>query len=120
MGLLKSNEDKDLHIAQSVNELFRNSNLNDLGQLTWTTFCEKLESVELKELFAALNVDRSEARALFMLLDSDSNGCVDPDELMSGWATLRGPAKSLDLSLLMHETNRMNAWSTDHVSFIQA
>merc|ERR1712178_502067 len=80
------------------------------GVITWETFCNKLESEELQELFRALNIDASEARGLFQLIDEDQSGTLTAEELMQGWVRLQGPAKSLDLALHMrqYETTTRN------------
>ena len=56
-----------------------------------------------------MDVDVNDAESLFRLLDIDETGTLSPQELVDGWIRLRGPAKALDLAVLMHDCNRMDA-----------
>lgn len=62
----------------------------------------------MQEYFRSINVDPSEAKGLFQLLDSDDSGILSMDELVEGLLRLRGGATALELSLHMYETARMN------------
>mmetsp|Transcript_73699 Transcript_73699/g.130098 ORF Transcript_73699/g.130098 Transcript_73699/m.130098 type:complete len:661 (+) Transcript_73699:83-2065(+) len=98
--------DKDTYVVKHVINLFKKSELTAEGSITWKVFAGKLVTKELRELFKAVDVDVADAESLFRLIDTDGNGTVSPDELMRGWIRLRGPAKALDLSLLIQETQR--------------
>merc|ERR1712228_849165 len=63
----------------------------------------KLEVPQMQEFFKAIDVDQSEAKGLFHLLDLDNSGSVSAEEFINGCLRLRGPAKSLDLALLIQE-----------------
>merc|ERR1719364_90285 len=75
--------------------------------MTWKTFQSQLDQPNMKAYFRAIDVDVSEAKGLFRLLDLDGSGFIDAEEFLSGCLRLRGPAKALDLALLMHEVRRM-------------
>merc|ERR1712194_433196 len=77
------------------------------GQITWEDFEEKLASDDMQEYFKAINVDVSEAKGFFQLLDVDGGGSLDPEEVVSGCLRLRGQAKAIELSLLMQENRRI-------------
>jgi len=53
--------------------------------------------------FNALEVDCTEARSLFTLLDVDRSGVVNFDEFLHGCEKLKGDAKSIDIALLHYE-----------------
>jgi len=93
-------------VVQQVTRLFLASELDAHGDITLEVFKSKLESNEMKQLFQAVEVDISDAETLFRILDVDDTGALSPDELIQGWFRLRGPAKALDLALLMAETDR--------------
>ena len=61
----------------------------------------------MQESFKAINVDVSEAKGFFQLLDVDGGGSLDPEEVVSGCLRLRGQAKAIELSLLMQENRRI-------------
>jgi hypothetical protein len=75
--------------------------------MTWDDFNSKLSRPEMKTYFKAIDLDPSEARGLFRLLDLDGSGTVNAEEFLNGCLRLRGPAKALDLSLIMLEMCRM-------------
>lgn len=72
----------------------------------------------VRKVFKQLDLDVSEAKGLFQLLDTDRTGEIDADEFISGCCRLRGPAKALDLNLLkmqnrlQHEKFTRRALST--------
>jgi len=99
-------QDKDTYVVRHVLNLFKKSDLNAENAIDWTVFQAKLNTQELQELFAAVEVDVADARSLFKLIDTDNSGSVTPDELMRGWIRLQGPAKALDLSLLLRDSSR--------------
>merc|ERR1712107_224248 len=78
-------------------------------QITWEEFQHVIDSAEMKSYFRDMRIDTSEARALFDLIDCDGSGGVSPDEIVIGCLRLRGPAKALDLALLIQTQVRMNA-----------
>lgn len=102
-------EDKDMYLANHITDLFFvHAELGDQQHITWEEFSAKLVTKEMQEYFRQINLDPSEARGIFELLDTDGSGSVDPEEIVHGCLRLRGSAKALELSLLMHECNRMH------------
>merc|ERR1711972_105300 len=59
------------------------------------------EHPQMSDFFDALFVDLEDAHLVFSLLDLDGGGKLAPAELVNGCTRLRGPARSLDLCLLM-------------------
>jgi len=102
-------ENGNASLANHISDLFfdhRNANFSE--GITWEEFTEKINSPNMKDYFKELNLNTSEGRGLFDLLDVDGNGSVDPEEIVNGCLRLRGPARALELSLLMRETTRMH------------
>ena len=73
------------------------------SQGDWELFESKLGTPQIQEFFMAIDVDQSEAKGLFHLLDLDHSGGVSAEEFINGCLRLRGPAKALDLALLIQE-----------------
>merc|ERR1719199_1840014 len=104
-----------------MREVFREANGGITGVMTWEMFESQLDKRNMQEYFRAIDVDPSEARGLFRLLDLDGSGAIDAEEFLSGCLRLRGPAKALDLALLMHEVAQISAIiSTLTISTVQA
>jgi len=106
-AMRKAQEDKDTNTANRITELF----FDDIGEdetVSFQQFCKKIDTPEMQDYFRAINVDPSEAKGLYRLLDRDNSGAIDAEEMVSGCLRLRGAAKALEVSLLMHETLKMN------------
>jgi len=73
----------------------------------------------MREYFKAIDVDPSEAKGLFRLLDIDSSDALDAEEFLGGCLRLRGPAKALDVALLMHEVKNLNQRFHAHFRFLE-
>mmetsp|Transcript_71803 Transcript_71803/g.202715 ORF Transcript_71803/g.202715 Transcript_71803/m.202715 type:complete len:255 (+) Transcript_71803:1651-2415(+) len=102
-------KDKNLFMVNNVRELFNEVEGGvRTGEMDWGTFQEKLETPPMIEFFKAMDIDRSEAVCLFRLLDLDNGGSVDAEEFLSGCLRLRGPAKALDLALLISEVAKIS------------
>lgn len=102
-------EDEHL-IKRFLTDAFHSVDTDNSGQITWEEFKDSVATSVMRDYFKQVNVDPTEARGLFELLDRDGSGGVDLLEFASGCVRLRGPAKALELALLMHESRRMNEW----------
>jgi hypothetical protein len=105
-SLKSAKKDNDLFMIGNVREAFKNAvSDDDRGSkvMTWEKFESQLDQQTMQAYFKAIDVDPSEARGLFRLIDIDDAGAVDFEEFLTGCLRLRGPAKALDLQLLMHD-----------------
>jgi len=109
-SLKSAKNDTDVFMISNVREAFKNAcKQEDDGSqgVSWEAFQGQLDQPHMQAYFKAIDVDPSEARGLFRLIDLDGSGSVDFEEFLSGCLRLRGPAKSLDLQLLMSEVRRV-------------
>merc|ERR1712190_455439 len=67
---------------------------------------DHLQSEAVQEYFKAIDVDPSEAKHLFEMLDINGSGKIDLEEFLSGCLRMQGPAKALDLLLMTRESRR--------------
>eukprot|EP00929_Paragymnodinium_shiwhaense_P108645 TRINITY_DN74966_c0_g1_i1.p1 TRINITY_DN74966_c0_g1~~TRINITY_DN74966_c0_g1_i1.p1 ORF type:complete len:730 (+),score=176.74 TRINITY_DN74966_c0_g1_i1:83-2272(+) len=100
-------EDKDTSIGDRIKDLFQDPDdeTRYRGGLTWEDFAAKLEHPAMIEYFRAIDVEPTEedAKCIFELLDEDGGGTLDSSEMVSGCLRLRGPARALDMSLLIRD-----------------
>lgn len=92
--------------AQRVSQasrLFRTLDRDSTGTITLDEIERNLESTEVLEFFRSIDVDVSEARILFDMLDTDRSGAIEFAEFLSGCLRLQSPAKAIDLVLVMRE-----------------
>merc|ERR1712050_800627 len=106
--LVGAQRDQDLFLINNVRELFQKIGGVRM-EMNWQMFEGLLDTPQMKEAFKAINVDPSEARGLFKLLDMDNSGVVNAEEFLCGCMKLRGPAKALDLAILSREVRRMES-----------
>lgn len=102
-ALLTAKKDKDVYMVNHVRTVFKRVNTENNGELSWEEFRDALEMPDMKEVFEQIDIDISEANRLFHLLDMDDNGRIEAEEFIAGCSRLRGPAKALDLTMLMKE-----------------
>merc|ERR1712187_79501 len=59
----------------------------------------------------SIDLNPSDARQLFVLLDADGSGEIDTEELLVGLTRLQGGAKAMDLAHLMYQfTTQAHIW----------
>jgi len=96
----------DIDMVNGMRGLFKTIDFGDTGQVTWTEFEKQLDNPQMELYFKAVDLDISEGKGLFKLLDLDENGTISADEFVMGCLRLRGPAKAIDLATLMYENRR--------------
>merc|ERR1740123_465743 len=90
-------------MVNNLREFFNMMDMNRNGTISWDEFEAHLGEERLVAFFKDIDLCMSEAKGLFMLLDCDGSGQVGMDEFLSGCLNLRGPARALDMQLLMRE-----------------
>lgn len=100
-------EDKDNVVAWRIHDLFMGVD-SVIGQnydeeVTFELFKEVLKAPAMVEYFKQINVEVKEARWLFDLIDMDASGSLDSKEIVDGCLSLRGPARALELAILMKD-----------------
>jgi voltage-gated sodium channel len=106
-ALKSAKNDRDIYLINTVRTMFRHMGLDLVSELTWSQFESALDSREMVEYFKAIDIDISEAEGIFQLLDMNNSGALSAGEFLSGCMRLQGPAKALDLIVLMHEVQDM-------------
>jgi voltage-gated sodium channel len=104
-----ANRDKSDFMMTHICDIFRRTDGTNAGKIGWGQFEESLSTEEMQEYFRVIDVDITEAKALYELLDADNDGMIDAVEFVSGCVRLTGHAKALDLSLLLFECRAMRS-----------
>merc|ERR1712107_318572 len=92
---------------KKMRRLFSQAHVSNEGGMQRSEFEELLRDDTVRVWLAAQDVDVGDANLLFDLMD-DGDERLTPTELVKGVARLRGPARSLDLVELMHNTNHLS------------
>lgn len=86
--------------AKAVTEFFHDADTNDSGHLSWEELSNFLQSSKNKAHLATLDLDVTQARALYTLVDINRSNCVAIEDFVQGCQRLKGTAKAIDLSML--------------------
>eukprot|EP00929_Paragymnodinium_shiwhaense_P034654 TRINITY_DN1881_c1_g1_i1.p1 TRINITY_DN1881_c1_g1~~TRINITY_DN1881_c1_g1_i1.p1 ORF type:complete len:601 (+),score=88.67 TRINITY_DN1881_c1_g1_i1:49-1851(+) len=76
---------------------------NSEAGLSLEAFEAHMHVKSVREYFALLELDSSDAWMLFKLLDVDGSGIIDVEEFVEGCLRLKGAARSIDLAKLSME-----------------
>merc|ERR1719367_850173 len=71
---------------------------------------------KIQGFLAALDLETSDARNLFKLLDIGGTSMIDTNEFVSGCLRLKGSARSIDMARLMHDVR----WCMSQLSELSA
>eukprot|EP00929_Paragymnodinium_shiwhaense_P009670 TRINITY_DN11392_c0_g1_i1.p1 TRINITY_DN11392_c0_g1~~TRINITY_DN11392_c0_g1_i1.p1 ORF type:complete len:891 (+),score=183.28 TRINITY_DN11392_c0_g1_i1:97-2769(+) len=101
---------------KNVKTFFEQADEDRSGLLSWAEFEGHLQDERVQAYFRSLELDVTQARALFMLLDLDDSDEVSIDEFVDGCLRLKGEAKSIDVNMLLYENERMIG---KHIEFME-
>jgi len=93
--------------AMTIKQLFQALDTRKSGSITLREFEEQFRDEDVKAFFHIFELEPVDAWTLFMLLDTEGTGDVDVEEFVEGCLKLKGPAKSIDLAVLMHDARLM-------------
>jgi len=109
-----SQADKQEYMARHLCSVaFKEGGLSNVIDLAG--FKVLMETEEMKSYFQEIEVCMPDAHSFFNLLDTNSNGVVDVVEFLSNCMRLRGPAKALELSLHIRDSERRYEWFESHI-----
>eukprot|EP00930_Biecheleria_cincta_P071786 TRINITY_DN59251_c0_g1_i1.p1 TRINITY_DN59251_c0_g1~~TRINITY_DN59251_c0_g1_i1.p1 ORF type:complete len:706 (-),score=128.07 TRINITY_DN59251_c0_g1_i1:44-2161(-) len=92
--------------SSSIKKFFHEADYDKSGQLSWDEFESYLQNDSVKAYFQTLELDVSEAHVLFKLLAGEDDE-VSSEEFIDGCMRLKGRARSVDVNLLIYQTERM-------------
>lgn len=98
---------RDLEYRKKIKEFFFQADTDDSGSLSWEEFDTYLSDPKVQAYFSSLELDVTQARALFKLMDLDETNDVGINEFVDGCMKLRGVAKSIDVNMLLYENEQM-------------
>merc|ERR1719453_1534004 len=77
--IIQNQMTKQYTYVQDVKRLFREADTDNSGVMSWLEFEVLLKNHRVQAFFEALELDTTQARGLFTLLDMDATGYVDPN-----------------------------------------
>jgi len=88
-----------------MQQVFEELDTNDSGALSLEEFEKHIEDEKIMAFLSSLDLDVSQVRTLFTLLDVDRTGEVDLEEFVTGCLRLKGGAKNLDMAVLKFQVD---------------
>eukprot|EP00415_Alexandrium_ostenfeldii_P002434 UN2434 len=83
-----------------MRSIFIELDQDNTGSLSIEEFEQKLCDARIVAFFDAMKLDISDAKKLFMMLDTDGSNDIDIDEFMSGCWELQGESRALDTKIM--------------------
>lgn len=87
----------------AMRKVFQELDVDEDGGITVEELRGRMQEPEIGAYFSQLGVDSDQVGKLFLLLDRDKSGTLDPEEFIFGCLKLRGAAKNLDVAVLHQE-----------------
>merc|ERR1712032_234998 len=106
-AIKSANDDRSSHMLSYVKAIFEQMDADSDGKITWKEFQRQSDTPAVKMLFEQMEMDVAMAQGVFHLLDWDESGEISLREFLGGCLKLCGPARSLDVVLLMRESQHM-------------
>merc|ERR1712032_794530 len=114
-----ANSDTDLMIMQKQREtqrhasqmelLFKETDTSGDGFLSYEEFKEVLHDARVKNWLGSMALEVGDVPLLFELTDDNVDGMISGPELVSGFAHMKGPARSVDVLKLNRDVRRLEA-----------
>merc|ERR1719362_1146207 len=94
-------------IAGDIKKFFEEADIDGSGCINEAELHYHLADDRVKAFFTSLEIDVTQAQDLFYLLDTDDSGNIGFDEFLGGCMRLRGTASSMDVNLLLWESEKL-------------
>eukprot|EP00928_Gymnodinium_smaydae_P069923 TRINITY_DN5378_c0_g1_i1.p1 TRINITY_DN5378_c0_g1~~TRINITY_DN5378_c0_g1_i1.p1 ORF type:complete len:722 (+),score=113.61 TRINITY_DN5378_c0_g1_i1:80-2245(+) len=107
-ALQSTAKDREADLVSIIYDTFTSMDKNGEGSISWATFEKFKDEPRMVNYFRAVDLDQSEARSLFDLLDIDGSGCLTAEEFVIGCLRLRGPARAIDLATVLTLTYQID------------
>eukprot|EP00929_Paragymnodinium_shiwhaense_P033845 TRINITY_DN18514_c0_g1_i2.p1 TRINITY_DN18514_c0_g1~~TRINITY_DN18514_c0_g1_i2.p1 ORF type:complete len:647 (-),score=140.70 TRINITY_DN18514_c0_g1_i2:533-2473(-) len=96
------------HIER-MNVFLEEGDTNNDGALNFDEFSKMLEDDRVRKWLSAQEVDVKDAKLAFRILDENGDGELDVQDLVHGFARLKGPSKSVEMIAMLHAVNVMES-----------
>lgn len=93
--------------TRNIGMFFNDADKDRSGTLDWDEFNEHLKDDRVKAYFSSLDLDVSRLKTFFQLLDADDSNQISIDEFVGGCMHLKGTAQTIDVHMLLYETEKM-------------
>lgn len=109
--------EKRKRCAEKLKQWFRDSQKNILS---WEDLSDALRHEKVNTYFAALELEVAQAKKMYELLDVEDSNEVDIETFVDGCMRLRGAARSVDLAMLVYQSDKMSCRWNAFMQFAEA
>eukprot|EP00928_Gymnodinium_smaydae_P039690 TRINITY_DN27052_c3_g2_i1.p1 TRINITY_DN27052_c3_g2~~TRINITY_DN27052_c3_g2_i1.p1 ORF type:complete len:888 (-),score=173.99 TRINITY_DN27052_c3_g2_i1:134-2797(-) len=106
-------------LRDTMEKIFMEADVDGSGLLSWEEFEAHLGDERVRAYFQTLEIDVSQAKALFLLLDIDESDEVPINRFVDGCMRMRGSATSIDVNMLLYENEKMLAKIHDFTEYAE-
>jgi len=118
--LVTQNEmEKITQYARNVQRFFHEADVDGTGTLSLEEFEKYLGDEKVQAYFQSFELDVTQARTLFNLLDLDESNDVGIDEFVEGCMRMKGSARSIDVNMLLYENEKMIERQITFMSYVE-
>merc|ERR1719265_1612584 len=104
----KAKDEKEVLLASHAARIFQKADVDNSGMISWEDFAASIRNNRsVQDFFDALDIDHTQAKSLFHLIDNSGDGMISATEFLQGCLNLSGPAKSLDLVILTKNVRQL-------------
>jgi len=97
---------EDRKFARKIHEMFEHFDTDGTGSLSKEEFHEIAQDVHAQNLLVALDLKVKDAELVFDLADAGGDGDLSAEEMIEGFKSLKGFARSIDVGAIMHLQNK--------------
>merc|ERR1719265_417139 len=87
--------------ANRMYALFKSIDTSGDGTLTKEEFCRFIQNEHVKHLLATMELDVHDGELVYNLIDVNKDGNVPAEEMVKGFARLKGSARNVDIAALI-------------------
>jgi hypothetical protein len=120
--VLSQTLDQDTEHADRLEQIFRDADADNNGQVTWTEMRSHLEDPRVQAYFKTIGIDWWDLKTFFDLLhgaNDDAETGIDIRPFVHGCMRLKGKAKSVDVMAMRYELSRLQAKLVQNISNIE-
>merc|ERR1719223_2064720 len=112
--------EKNRQYYADIKRFFNEADVTKIGNLTWEEFKDYLQDENVQAYFQSFQLDVTQAKTLFRLLDSDGSNDVNIEEFVEGCMRMRGQARSIDVHQLLYESQEVMRRQAEFMRNIEA
>lgn len=111
----RAQHNNEIRKVRQASLMFATLDSKKEGFITFEEIEQHLELPAVRDFFRSLDIDLGDAQCLFDTLDSNNTGKIEFETFLGGAMRLQGPARAIDLLLVMRELREIVTVQTDGI-----